>query len=333
MGKMKQADAMGSQAKPAEAAGLERWTRAARYFEYSKAANPVGHQTPAVPFADFPAHLHEQGPTRIVPFDLSAKLRCPGPATSPSLCANFIRILAGERIETQPNATSEVYYVIRGRGRSRVPGGELPWNEGDFFTLPADSRTEHYADADAAFYWVHDEPLLRYLGVKAVSPRFEPTLYPRERAEAVLAEIERDPKAAVRSRVSVLLANEKFDQTLTITHVIWTMFGVLPTGSVQLPHRHESVALDYIIDCKPGCYTLIGTDLDKDGNIVNPKRADWHSGAAFVTPPGLWHAHYNESGAPAHLIPIQDAGLHTYLRTLDIKFFHPNHEALVSVKS
>jgi hypothetical protein len=38
------------------------------------------------------------------------------------------------------------------------------------------------------------------------------------------------------------------------------------------------------------------------------------------TPPGLWHAHLNESGVPAHLIPIQDAGLQTYLRSLDIRF-------------
>jgi gentisate 1,2-dioxygenase len=40
----------------------------------------------------------------------------------------------------------------------------------------------------------------------------------------------------------------------------------------------------------------------------------------FVTPPGLWHSHHNESGQPAHILPIQDAGLHTYLRTLSILF-------------
>jgi hypothetical protein len=28
----------------------------------------------------------------------------------------------------------------------------------------------------------------------------------------------------------------------------------------------------------------------------------------------------NESGEPAWLLPIQDAGLHTYLRSLDIRF-------------
>jgi gentisate 1,2-dioxygenase len=311
----------------------DRWTKDAQYFEYSQAANPVGRQTSRVPYADFPSRLHEEGPTRIVPFDLSDQLRCHGPATSPALCANYIRIVSGECLETQPNATSEVYYVIRGRGRTHLPQGELHWKEGDFFALPAGGRAEHHADADAAFYWVHDEPLLRYLGVKADAPRFEPTLYPSEKAVAMLEEVEKDPKAAARSRVSILLANEKFAQTLTITQVIWTMFGVLPEGSVQLPHRHESVALDYIIDCRPGCYTLIGQDLDEDGNIINAKRAEWKAGSAFVTPPGYWHAHYNESGAPAHLIPIQDAGLHTYLRSLDIKFFHPNHRSFISLKA
>ena len=155
---------------------IDRWTKDAQYLEYSKAANPIGHQTSRVPYADFPSRLHEEGPTRVVPFDLSDQLRCRGPATSPAPCANYIRILSGECLQTQPNATSE------------------------------------------------------------------------------------------------------------------------------------------------------------DGNIINAKRAEWKAGSAFVTPPGYWHAHYNESGR-GHLIPIQDAGLHTYLRSLDIKFFHPNHRSFISLKA
>jgi gentisate 1,2-dioxygenase len=308
-------------------------TEDAQYFEYTKAANPIGAGLISkVPPASFPGRLNEQGPSRIIPFDLSSELRCDGPATSPSLCASFVRIRPDEQVETHPNATSEVYYVIRGRGRTRIGDRDLHWEDGDFFALPAGSAALHHAETDAAFYWVHDEPLLRYLGARASTPRFEPTLYPREQALAALRKIEQDPEAARRSRVSVLLANRKFEQTRTITHVLWTMFGVLPEGAVQLPHRHESLALDYIIDCEPGCYTLIGRDLDPEGNILHPQRADWEPGSAFVTPPGLWHAHFNESGAPAHLIPIQDAGLHTYLRTLDIRFYHEDHDSYVSVK-
>ena len=80
------------------------------------------------------------------------------------------------------------------------------------------------------------------------------------------------------------------------------------------------MALDLILDCRPGCYSLLGSRLDGRGDIVDPVRVEWEAGGAFVTPPGMWHAHVNESGAPAHLIPIQDAGMQTYLRSLDIRF-------------
>src|SRR5947209_7649943 len=64
----------------------DRWTRDGLYYEYSKAANPIAEGlTSPVPMADFPRHLHESGPTRIIPFDLSHELKCPGPATSPAL--------------------------------------------------------------------------------------------------------------------------------------------------------------------------------------------------------------------------------------------------------
>jgi gentisate 1,2-dioxygenase len=80
------------------------------------------------------------------------------------------------------------------------------------------------------------------------------------------------------------------------------------------------VALDFIPACGPGCYTLLGRELDADGNILNPVRVDWIAGMAFVTPPGFWHAHFNEGDTPSYVLPLQDAGLHTYLRSLDIRF-------------
>lgn len=113
------------------------------------------------------------------------------------------------------------------------------------------------------------------------------------------------PQAGNRSRVSVLLANEA-DQTLTITPVLWAMFGILPQGQTQPPHRHQPVALDLILDWEPGCYTCSASTST--------------STVSSSTPPGQWHSHHNESGAHAHLIPVQDAGLQTYLRALDIQF-------------
>ncbi|MGI9231902.1 MAG: cupin domain-containing protein, partial [Methylocystis sp.] len=112
---------------------------------------------------------------------------------------------------------------------------------------------------------------------------------------------------------------------------LWAMYGLLPSGKSQLPHRHESVALDFVIDCKPGCYTLIGTELGGDGWIKNPHREDWAAGASFITPPGYWHSHHNESGADAHVLPIQDAGLQEFLRTLEIKFSHIEPDGAVHI--
>lgn len=71
---------------------------------------------------------------------------------------------------------------------------------------------------------------------------------------------------------------------------------------------------------KGGVYTLIGPELDEEGMVRNPVRCDWISGSVFLTPPGWWHSHHNESGEPAWVLPMQDAGLYTYQRTLDIRF-------------
>ena len=300
-------------------------TQDALFYEYSRAADPIGSGAiPSVPHAEFSATLHEQGPTRVIPLDLSRQLGCPGPATSPSLCANFLHIRPGESIRVQPNASSQLYFVIRGRGQTQFGDTQFPWGTGDFVTLPAGNAAVHQAENDAALYWVHDEPMVRYLGARAESPTFRPTLYRAEEARAELAKAEADPEAQRRSRISVLLANRACDQTLTVTPTLWAMLGVLPVGDVQAPHRHQSVALDLIIDCKPGCYTLIGKDLDDHGRIIDPERVDWKPASAFVTPPSLWHTHFNESGTAAYLLPIQDAGLQTYLRTLDIRFSAPD---------
>ena len=319
----------------------EDWTGDAVFFEYSTAADPLatGSIGP-VPVHRFSPDLHTGGPTRIVHLDLAAQLEVDGPATSPGLLASFVVIRPGEEVVTEPDATSELYYCLRGSGHSEfdrsVPGGagagRMPWRAGDFLTLPSGCTTSHRADpvgeddgaTSALLYRVTDAPLLRYLGATPTRPRFAPTRFDGDAALARLAEVEQDPDAADRSRVSVLLGNAATPQTLTVTHTLWAMLGILPAGRFQRAHRHQSVALDLITACAPGCYSLLGHRLDGDGSILDPVRVDWEEQGAFVTPPGLWHSHHNESGQPAFLVPIQDAGLHTYLRSLDIRFHQPD---------
>ena len=178
----------------------------------------------------------------------------------------------------------------------------------------------HHAVSDAAIYWVHDEPLLRYLGAEPSSPRFNATHFKHERLQAELEKVANEPGAEKRNRRGILLGNAATPQTLTITHVLWSLMNVLPKKSMQKAHRHNSVALDLCVSALPGTYTLIGKELNADGTIKNPVRADWLPGAAFVTPPGWWHSHHNESDQDAVVLPVQDAGMYTFLRTLDIQF-------------
>jgi gentisate 1,2-dioxygenase len=302
----------------------------AEWFEYSKAANPVRPGlSPQVPFHAFPAELYASGLSRVIPLDLSGELGVQGPATSPALCANFVRILAGDTVALDiatGAATSQVAYVIRGSGRTQVQfargASEISWKQGDILALPGGAAYTYEAGPDgAALYLVHDAPLLRHLGVTVSTPRFEPTVYPAEVTRAVLADIAESPGANIRNRISVLLGTGRFPQLRTITHVIWAMYGIVQPRSTQKPHRHQSVALDFVVSAEPGAvYTLLGRELDTNGKIKNPVRQDWTTGMAFTTPPGYWHAHFNEGDKEALILPLQDAGLQTYLRALDIRF-------------
>ena len=309
--------------EPVEAPALDpSLTAAARLHEYSRAANPIGAGiTPPVPIRQFSASLHRNATgTAVVDLDVSGELGVAGPATSPALLAAFVRLTPGDRLDTQPVATSELYYVLTGSGRSTTGDGlVIPWGRGDVFVLPAGLAASHDSTDEATLYRVTDEPLLRHLGVAPTERRFEPTLFRAQDLQDELARIEATPHARDRSRLSVLLSTADQTRTLTITHVLWAMYGTVPAGAVQKPHRHQSVALDLIISAPNGCYTLVGRRL-VDGEIVDPVRVEWEAGGAFITPPGLWHAHHNESGEPAFLLPVQDAGLQTHLVALDIRF-------------
>jgi gentisate 1,2-dioxygenase len=299
----------------------EAVTRDAQYYEYTSSANPIGAKLISrVPYRSFLAGLYNDGPTRIVPLDLSAELGCDYPATGPSLLANFVRIVEGEQLSVNPNATSQVFYVLKGAGTVTQREVSFHFGAGDFFALPGGDETVLAADTTTQLYYVNDGPLLSYLGADVSHARFQPTLYPAAQAKTELDKVASAPGASQRNRVSVLLGNTHFPQTRTVTHSMWAMFGMVTPNSTQKPHRHQSIALDFIPACKPGVYTLVGTELDADGDIVDPVRVDWTPGMAFVTPPGCWHAHFNESDEVAHVIPLQDAGLQTYLRALDIRF-------------
>mmetsp|Transcript_24817 Transcript_24817/g.41350 ORF Transcript_24817/g.41350 Transcript_24817/m.41350 type:complete len:333 (+) Transcript_24817:89-1087(+) len=293
----------------------------ARIYEYTSAANPNMAQ---VPVAVHPSTLHTSGPTRIIPFDLSRQMHIEYPASSPNLLASFVRICANESIETSASATSQAFYVMHGSGRTVSQYGEVEWSEGDLFVIPkAEKVCLHSATADTGIYWVNDNPLMRYLGVKPDTKKFEVTLFKKERMLAEVERIKHQPGAEHRNRMGILLGNKiTEDGTKTLTHTLWSLLNVLPAGDAQRPHKHNSVALDLCVDAEEGdkVYTLMGPELDEQGWVKNPVKCVWRKGAVFSTPPGWWHSHHNETDKPAWVLPMQDAGLYTHQRTLDIQF-------------
>lgn len=293
----------------------QQWEQQAEVKEYMSAVNPP---MPKIDVIDYPSVLHEGGVSRIIPFDLSKQLRTDYPATSPNLMASYIKISAGEMIRTDAAVTSQMFYVIRGSGRTQMKHGTIEWKQGDLFTLPSVPDALHSADEDVAIYWVHDAPLLHYLGVKPDTERFHPVLYTKERLCSELAEIRK--QAEGKNRTGFLLANPNFPQTMTLTHTLWALYNVLPAGVVQKAHRHNSIALDFCVSAGPDTYTMIGKDIDEDGQIINPIKAMWTPGSAFVTPPGWWHSHHNDSDEDAIVLPIQDAGIIMNMQVLDFQY-------------
>ena len=161
------------------------------------------------------------------------------------------------------------------------------------------------------------------MGVAPVKDIIPPLLYQKDEMEVKLLEINSEENASKKNRNGILLSNNITDSigTKTLTHILWSLLNVIFPNSVQKPHRHNSVALDLCVYAPDGkVYTIMGKELDEYGNIKNPVKVYWSTYSAFTTPPGWWHSHVNESNEEAIVLPVQDAGLYTYQRTLDIQF-------------
>ncbi|GAB5593607.1 hypothetical protein Unana1_08507 [Umbelopsis nana] len=292
-------------------------------YEYSSASNPVISE---VPVRVLSAQNHQGGPTRVIPFDLSSELNLGYPATSPNLLVSFVRIVRGESIESSVQATSQGFYVIRGQGSTVLQDNDgqqtIEWSEGDLFTIPFSKgqKLSHYAKdvemeyGGAALYWIHDSPLLRYLQVTPDSPAFNATKFTSAFLKNKVQHLRHDPEAIKKNRIGVLIGNQTTDnETKTLTHV---------SNQIRPPHRHNSVALDLCVSApKDRCYTAMSKTLREDGTLANAKQVVWEAGAVFVTPPGWWHEHVNtDDSGDAWVLPLQDAGLVTHQRILDIRF-------------
>jgi len=260
--------------------------------------------------------LNEDTNTRIQDIDLSHNLSIPYTATTPNLLARFIFIKKDETLTISSNATSHLFYVIDGAGWSE----DFEFGKGDIFVQCGEIKLKSITDTK--IYSVNDEPLLNFLGVSPNEKKFHPTLFKKNDLYQKLNEIIHTTNHETSNRLGILLSNRHTESnTRTITHTLWCLLNYIPAGRKQPPHRHNSVALDLCVSGgSDKVYTLMGLELGDDGWIKNPTKVYWKNDGMFITPPGWWHSHHNESNEDAIVLPIQDAGLYTYQRTLDIQF-------------
>ncbi|MCP3965812.1 MAG: cupin [Lentisphaerae bacterium] len=293
------------------------WNDDKHYCEYMSAIIP---DIPAIKAVMLEPVFNNS--TEICLFDFSNELHIPYPATSPNCLASFVKIATGNSLNTVAEASSHFFVILKGNGTVYCGEGSVEWNQGDILTIPYDRQIDFEAHSDSLIYWVNDEPLLQRLQAAPQRPAFSPTIYQYAELKAAADKYNTQTNANKRNRNGVIPVHPEYDQTKSATPVLWTLFNIIQPGQIQPAHRHNSVALDL---CTEGpsdgkVYTLMSKKIDFEGKLIDPVKLEWLPNTAFVTPPGWWHEHHNDSDSPAVVVPVQDAGLYNYQRTLFIEF-------------
>ena len=254
---------------------------------------------------------------------------------TPNLLARFLHLnkeFSKEiYIDDISSSSSNEYFVISGSGKTILSSNlQIEWNKGDVFILPFQSDYISHIpfENETILFKIDDSPLFSFLNAKPITPRFKPCYFSNEDMQSNLNSVINLPNSHSKNRNGILLTTDQMinENLNTISHTMWSLYNVIKPLSSQKPHKHNSVAFDLCVDIDEIAsknnlvYTLMGKNIDLQGNIINPKKIVWKKNHCFLTPPGWWHSHHNESDKSASVFPIQDAGLHTFMETLDITF-------------
>jgi gentisate 1,2-dioxygenase len=295
------------------ARGDTPYTLRARYFD---SGNAFALKYPPVPCHQFLAErdraFDAATGSALIPLDLSDRLGLEFPATTPLILTCYARIRAGERLTTRFKASGELYYVLRGRGRTVNGEDTIAWAAGDVFCLPGGGESVHLADGDDGVLWViTNEPELAFEHLEPPAPGHHVTRAVHYPADEIRAQLQRVAEKLEGQKIAGLaLVFSSVDQAhhRNVLPTLTLAVNQLPPGEVQLPHRHNSAAVTLSIQGE-GCYSMIGG-----------RRIDWQRDAVMVTPPGDVHSHHNDGPQWMSCLIVQDGGLHYHCRTMDFRF-------------
>jgi gentisate 1,2-dioxygenase len=270
---------------------------------------------PKVPAAIFSAAreqaFHPDTLTGFVTLDQSTVLSSSYPATTPTILARYIVLNRGDSFAHHLASTGEVYYVLRGAGRTCCVGEQFSWAEGDAFCLPGATKVEHVSECGAKLMLVTNEPELAYLrAVPAESATVSilPTLFPSDLIESHVREVHNRAGEQRSAGKSVIFVTHLMEKRRVTTPTLLSSINTLEPGGNQRPHKHSSAALTL-------CITGEGVH-----SLVDGQRIDWQPDVLMVTPPGAIHSHHNEGAKMMRSFVVQDTGLHTELRTTNFSW-------------
>jgi gentisate 1,2-dioxygenase len=289
------------------------YTERARYFD---SGNAFALKYPPVPCHQFLAErdraFDPATGTALIPLDLSDRLGLDFRATTPLILTCYARIRAGERLTTRFKASGELYYVLRGRGRTVNGADTIAWGPGDVFCLPGGGESAHLADAEDGVLWaITNEPELAFEHLEPPAPGNQVTRavhYPADEIHDQLQRVAKKLEGEKIAGLALVFSSVDQAQQRNVLPTLTLAVNQLPPGEVQRPHRHNSAAVTLSIQGE-GCYSTIGG-----------RRVDWQKDAVMVTPPGDVHSHHNDGAEWMSCLIVQDGGLHYHCRTMDFRF-------------
>lgn len=285
----------------------------ARFFNSGNAFDVQLPPVPDMAFADEPARaLDPETPTGMILCDISDQLDCPFPATSPLVLAGYARIRAGDNLTTDPRASGVIAYVIQGRGTTRCGDEEIAWGPGDVMLFPGGVAQQHEAgDADSVLWIVSNEPQVAFEGLQPPAVGEAPTEVVHYKAADITAQADYLIDNAEDGELpgyAIVLSSEENEASRNVLPTLTLAMNSLPGGSMQRPHRHNSVAVSLVVSGED-CFS-----------VVDGKRKDWSPWATTITPAVSVHSHHNGGDSRAMFLIVQDGGLYYHTRAMGFEF-------------
>ncbi|WP_454855072.1 hypothetical protein [Rhizobium binxianense] len=283
-----------------------------RYFNSGNAFNIKLPPVPGKIFTDEPARALRTEATGFIDCDLSDKLQCAFPATTPLMLARYAVVKAHETLDTTLTNTASIWYVIKGKADLVAGDEKAVLGKGDVFLLPGGVPSSITGREDSVFWAVGNDPQLRF-DVSAPLTGEEAAVnlvhYPADEITHQLDVVYGSNANAGTSGHALIFSAEKTEASRNITPTMTLSLNTLKPKSAQPPHKHNSAAITLVVHGDPAY------------SMVADAKCDWSPWATLVTPPAAKHSHHNDGNSRAEFLIVQDGGLYYHARTMGFEFY------------